>query len=143
MAKLRNCAESLAHAMINQRRLPSQSLRVALAVLQPTNVEKIIESIDNAGLLHPGTVDVNLNSWNKTVASFTQQDIADLESKLRLSERAGIRRLGLALLIEAADQNGWSRERREVLNEYCNDADLWVSEAAGLIEPPETLEHNM
>ena len=79
---------------------------------------------------------------NKAVSSFSQQDVAVLESKLRLSQSAGLRRLGLALLIEITDQHGWSCERRNHLNEYCKDTDLWISEAAGLTEPPKSLEEN-
>jgi len=137
VAELRSCAEALALAMLTQRRLPSQSLRIALTMLPPSNILTIVEAIDDAGLLHPGTVETNLKAWNKTVASFSQQDIASLESKLRSSQSAGIRRLGLALLVETTEQHGWSGEHREHLDEYCKDTDLWVSEAAGVIEPPQ------
>ena len=142
VSELRNCAESLALTMLTQHRLPAQVLRLALTMLRPPNVLTIIENTDNAGLLHPGTVESNLKNWKKAVASFSQQDIAVLETKLRSSPSAGIRRLGLALLIESTERHGWLDEHREKLGEYCNDTNLWVSEAAGFIEPPPPLREH-
>ena len=136
VSELRNNAESVALAMLKQRRLPSLALRLALLLLQPPLILTIIENIDKTGLLHPGVVESNLKSWNRAVESYSQQDIAALETKLRLSQSAGVRRLGLALLVEATGRYGWNGEYCGHLCEYCNDSDLWVSEAAGLIEPP-------
>ena len=139
VSELRNCAESVAFAMLEQRRLPSQALRLALTLLQPSRISAIIENMDNAGLLHPGAVESNLKAWNSVVASYPKEDIAALETELRLSRSIALRRLGLALLVESTGRHGWSNEHRERLSEYCNDTSLWVSEAAGLTEPPKSL----
>ena len=134
---LRNCAEELAFAMLEQQRLPSLGLLLTLSMAQPPAILAFIKKMDNAGLLHPGAVETNLKSWRKAVSSFPQQDISTLESNLRLSQSAGLRRLGLALLMEVTDQHGWSEEYRESLRKYSEDTDLWVSEPAMLIEPPQ------
>jgi hypothetical protein len=137
---LRNCAEALAYAMLEQQRLPSPGLRLMLVMAEPPDILTFIEKTDNAGLLHPGAVETNLSFWSKAVSSFPQQDVSALESKLRLSQSVRLRRLGLALLIEVTDQHGWSDEHRECLENYCADTELWISEPAGLIEPPQSLE---
>jgi hypothetical protein len=137
---LRNCAEALACAMLEQQRLPSPCLRLTLSMAGPPDILTFIEKMDNTGLLHPGAVETNLGSWSKAVSSLPQQDVSVLESNLRLSQSAGLRRLGLALLIEVTDQHGWSDEHRECLENYCADTELWISEPAGLVEPPQSLE---
>ena len=126
--------------MLEQRLLPSQALRLAIALLPPLNILTFIDKINNAGILHPGAVESNLTTWNKTVKTYSQQDIALLETKLRSSQSTGLRRLGFGLLIELSNQHGWTKERCEHLDEYCADIELWISEAAGLIEPPQSLD---
>ena len=140
VSELRGCAESLSFALIEQRCFPSQALRLAVMLLQPFDIFTVIKKIDDSGLLHPGAIESGVNSWNKSVKAFSQQDIAALETKLRTSPCEGMRRLGLGLLTESAGQNGWTKERREHLGRYCADASLWISEAAGLVEPPQFLE---
>lgn len=143
VSELRNCVESLANTMLVQHRLSSQSLRLALTMLPPLSIQAIAENIDYAGLLHPGAVETNLEALKKTVGAFPQQDVTGLEAKFRSSQSAGIRRLGLSLLIEIAARYGWSREHRDHLNSYRKDADLWISEAAGVVEPPQSVTENL
>ena len=140
--ELRNCAKFLSLTMLEQRHQPSQALRLTITLLTPSNILEVIEAAENVGLLHPGAVESNLKTWGLAVKTHSQQDLAILESKLRLSESVGKRRLGFGLLIETASQHGWTNERRECLCEYCVDPELWLSEAAGLVEPPQTLENH-
>jgi len=106
------------------------------------NLCKQLNKTNTSELFHPGVVELNLNYCSKAIETYSQQDITDLESKFRTSTNAAVRRLGLGLLIESSIQYGWTNERKEHLSEYCADNDLWISEAAGMIEPPQSFNED-
>lgn len=134
------CAKSLSLAILKQGRLPSQALRLAITLLSPSDMLSILEYAEKAGLLHPGVVWANLNSFHRPVKIYSQQVMAELEVKLSTAQSAALRRLGLGLLMETSRHYGWTKENREKLDKYCVDVDLWISETAGLIELPQDLE---
>lgn len=138
----RNCAESLSLAILKRRKLPAQALRLALTLLPPAKILAILTAADSTGLLHPGAVETNVNSWHQPVDIYPQPAMADLEAKLRAAQSAGLRRLGLGLLIASSSRHGWTEDRREHLREYWADTDLWIAETAGLIELPQALDEH-
>jgi len=131
-----NCVRALISILTEQCRLPTQAMKLAIMCLPPSEIAAIAEKLANAELLHPYAVEHSIN-WHTTINIYPQQDVDMLEEQLRQSSHPELCRLGLSLLLFVADKYGWTDDRRKILRVYQANTELWISEPAGMIEPPE------
>ncbi len=126
--------EELISEIIKLGKYPSQALRLAKNMLEPTKIVLTIERLNKAELFHWGVVDYNKNSWHGIMVKYSEEEVKGLEAKLRRSDSEIIRRLGLSILVEMAKYFSWTEDLYKILLLYKNDSSLWISEASELIE---------
>jgi len=131
-----NCVRMLISALIAQRRLPAQVMRLAVLCLPPSEIAVVAEALAGAELLHPYAIEYSKN-WHTPINMYPQQEIDMLEQQLRQSPRPALRHLGLSLLLSGVYKYEWTEDRRKNLTVYQADTELWIAEPAGMIEPPE------
>lgn len=132
-------AHKLGEMLLARRWQPGQAIRLTMMMLNCSVSSSFIHQIQQAGLLHPGAVDIGLDTLEKAAAGHAAQALEKMEFELRSASDMGLRRLGLGLLCELAHQYGWGGEYLDHLQSYRNDPSLWISDAAELIIPPLTL----
>ncbi|MDQ0469393.1 hypothetical protein [Labrys wisconsinensis] len=138
-AGLEASAQALIAILFDRRWHAPLALRLALSILEPDAALATLKTCAEAGLLHPGAVGAALDAMPGMTANRPSEALPAIERTLRLALQPGLRRIGLGLLGALATKRGWTEEERAGLMAYRADADAWVSDAADLVEPPESL----
>ncbi|KAG5471436.1 hypothetical protein LSCM1_01524 [Leishmania martiniquensis] len=128
---LRTIVGALVEKLIAARRQPTIVVSL-IFTLDTSEWTSRLTAMEAAGLMHPGAAAAVMNAVQGYDTAICNMDAAESleQGTLRKHPSALMRRLGLAILVAAGEERGWSEERRESLETYCDDIDLWVSSDA-------------
>jgi hypothetical protein len=115
----------------------TSGLQVELAVeaLGPEELSSFLARLASGGGLHADALGVAAQKLEGSVRYAEPEDLQRLEANLGTSEHEHLRRLGLAALVAAAGNQGWTEDKVERLNAYRADVSLLVASAARFTFP--------
>lgn len=131
---LRTVATEVAEQLIAARRQPT----IAVSLIFELDISEWVSrltTMEAAGLMHPGAAAAVIRAVQGDSSAIRDMDAAERleQAVLRKHPSALMRRLGLAILLEACEKRGWSEDRKLSLRLYCKDTDLWVSSDARMV----------
>ncbi|CAG9579393.1 conserved hypothetical protein [Leishmania major strain Friedlin] len=131
---LRTVATEVVEQLIAARRQPT----IAVSLIFELDISEWVPrltTMEAAKLMHPGAAVAVIRAVQGDSSAIRDMDAAErLEQEvLRTHPSALMRRLGLAILLEACEKRGWSEDRKLSLGLYCKDTDLWVSSDACIV----------
>lgn len=113
-------------------------VRLTAAALGPQALNALLTELARAGRLHPGVVFDALSSLSEPLLGRQPAELERLREELTASDDERLRRIALGVLVQQArDKQGWSEERRALLERFREDPAPWVAEAARFTFPPE------
>jgi hypothetical protein len=112
------------------------SISLAGALLPPLSLYKLLKAAEKEDMLHFGVMQVACQCLSQPARSSAEEELAELERKLKEESSENMRRLGLAALCGLSNSaSGWTSERLMRLREYREDASLLVASAADFTLP--------
>jgi hypothetical protein len=126
----------LVDALLDNGRHITLATRLAFLVLPPVELLTVIQCMSTQKLLHTGA----LMEAFSAASERRGDELGVIESSLAGADDPMARRIGLAALTAQANKLGWSQQARAKLEAYRVDVAPIVSEAAGLVFPPDDVD---
>ena len=113
-------------------------MRLTAAGLGAESLQSLLEALSRSGRLHPGVVFDALSSLSEPALTRTPEALEALLERFTADDDERLRRIALGTLVQTArDRQGWTEERRALLERFRTDAAPWVAEAAVFTFPPD------
>jgi uncharacterized protein YciU (UPF0263 family) len=113
----------------------SLQVELALEVLEPEDLSTFLVQLAERGGLHADALQTAIRQLEDSVQYSDPEDLQAIEARLAGADHEHVRRLGLAALVAATREQGWTQERVERLNAYRADGSMLVASSAQFTFP--------